>query len=318
MKEIIFLKPVYKDYIWGGTKLKTYFNKQVPFEKTAESWEISTNKNGKSIIRNGEYEGKELDELFNNMQMRKEVFGTKTSTMDRFPLLIKFIDANDNLSVQVHPNDEYAKERENDIGKTEMWYILECGENAQVICGLKDSVKQEEVKKIIKNGKIKENLKYISIKKGDAIYIPAGTIHALLGDTLLCEIQQNSDLTYRVYDWDRIGKDGQPRQLHIEKAIDVINVNNSPKIVETKSINEEIVRVVDSSYFKTDKITINGSFVQKSSEETFYTVNVIKGEGTIKTSTEEYKIKLGDSFIIPATLGEYIIQGELEILESYV
>ena len=318
MKEIIFLNPVYKDYIWGGTKLKTYFNKQVTFEKTAESWEISTNKNGKSIIKNGEHEGKELDELFNNMQIREEIFGTKTLNLDRFPLLVKFIDANDNLSVQVHPNDEYAKEKENDIGKTEMWYILECGENAQVICGLKDNVQQEDVETIIKGGKIKENLKYISIKKGDAIYIPAGTIHALLGDTLLCEIQQNSDLTYRVYDWDRIGKDGQPRQLHIEKAIDVINVNNSPKIIETKNIKEEIVRIVDSNYFKTDKITIKESFVQKSNEETFYAVNVIKGEGIIKVREKEYKIKLGDSFIIPATVGEYTIQGELEILESYI
>lgn len=316
-KEPIFLKPVYKDYIWGGTRLKSYFKKEVPYEKTAESWEVSTNKNGKSIIANGIYEGKELSEIFENAKIRIEIFGTKTENMDRFPLLIKFIDANDNLSVQVHPDDKYAKEIENDIGKTEMWYIIDCSEDAQVICGMKENVKQEEVEEIIKTGKIKENLNYINVKKGDAIYIPAGTIHALLGNTLLCEVQQNSDLTYRVYDWDRVGKDGKPRELHKQKAIDVINVENKPVIISTDNVTE-CTNIAKSPYFKTDKIIVEETTKQTTDGTTFYAINITKGKGELIIANKNYKIQLGDSFIIPANLGEYTITGKLELLKSYI
>lgn len=291
--------------------------KEVPYEKTAESWEVSTNKNGKSIIVNGIYEGKELSEIFENAKIRTEIFGTKTENMDRFPLLIKFIDANDNLSVQVHPDDKYAKEIENDIGKTEMWYIIDCSEDAQVICGMKENVKQEEVEEIIKTGKIKENLNYINVKKGDAIYIPAGTIHALLGNTLLCEVQQNSDLTYRVYDWDRVGKDGKPRELHKQKAIDVINVENKPAIISTDNVTE-CTNIAKSPYFKTDKIIVEEKTEQTTDGTTFYAINITKGKGELIIANKNYKIQLGDSFIIPANLGEYTITGKLELLKSYI
>ena len=247
--EVLFFEPVYKDYIWGGTKLKEYFGKATTTDITAESWEISTNTDGVSKIK-----GKNitLKELFDNKETREEIFGTKTKDMEKFPLLIKFIDANSNLSVQVHPDDKYAKEYEADTGKTEMWYIIDCMPNSQIICGMKENVKQEEVEDIIRNNKIKENLNYVDIKKGDSIYIPSGTIHAILGGALICEIQQNSNLTYRVYDWDRVGNDGKPRTLHIDKAIDVINVNANPKVEHEKQ--EECYRIADSEFFKVDKV----------------------------------------------------------------
>ena len=234
MKEPIFLKPIFKDYIWGGKRLKEDFNKNTPYEITAESWEVSTNDNGKSIIKNGEYQGLNLAELFLKIEERQEIFGTKTVKMEKFPILIKFIDASSNLSVQVHPDDQYAYEKENgNQGKSEMWYIMECKDGAQIICGMKENIKEEELAKVLRSNKVEEYLSFVTVKKGDCIYIPSGTIHAILGDTLICEVQQNSDLTYRVYDWGRVGKDGKPRELHVEKAIDVVKLGNKSQISHT-------------------------------------------------------------------------------------
>lgn len=316
--EPLFLYPVFKDYIWGGNKLKKVFNKDIPNDFAAESWEVSTNEDGKSIILNEEFKGKTLQEIFNNKEYRKSIFGTKSENLDRFPLLIKFIDANNNLSIQVHPDNDYAKNKENDIGKTEMWYIIDCEPGAQVICGFKEDVTQNDIEEIIRQNKTKDNVKFIDVDKGDAIYIPSGTVHALLGKTLLCEVQQNSNLTYRVYDWDRLDKDGNPRQLHIQKAIDVINVSNKPTIIKTINEKQNECRVADSEFFKTDKIIIDEKFEDISKNETFYAINIISGEGILICNEKEYKIKKGDSFIIPATLGKYEIIGKMELLKSYI
>lgn len=314
--EILFFEPVYKDYIWGGTRLKDYFGKDIKTPTAAESWEVSTNDAGLSKISNLSMKGITLKELFDNKSVREEVFGTKTINMDKFPLLIKYIDAKSNLSVQVHPNNEYAKNNENDTGKTEMWYIIDCAKDARIICGMKENVKQEDIEGIIRNNKIKENLNYVEIQKGDSIYIPSGTIHAILGDTLICEIQQNSNLTYRVYDWDRVGKDGKPRELHIEKAIKVIDVETKPSIIHTK--NDESKIIVDSEYFKVEKIAVTGEYKDKSNKETFYIMNIIEGEGKIENKDKKYELKKGDTILIPAELGEYKIKGKLEILKSYI
>lgn len=314
--EILFFEPVYKDYIWGGTRLKEYFNKNVETPTAAESWEISTNEAGLSKIANSTMKGNTLKNLFDNRDLREEIFGTKTKEMEKFPLLIKYIDANSNLSVQVHPNDEYAKKNENDGGKTEMWYIIDCAENAQIICGMKESIEKKDVSDIIRNGKIKENLNYINIQKGDAVYIPSGTIHAILAHTLICEIQQNSNLTYRVYDWDRLGSDGKPRELHIEKAIDVIDVQTKPRVVHSR--NEENKKIVDNEFFKVEKIVVDEEYRDKSNKETFYTINIIEGNGKIEANNKEYNLNKGDSILIPANIGEYRINGKIELLKSYI
>lgn len=314
--EILFFEPVYKDYIWGGTRLKEYFNKNIETPTAAESWEISTNEAGLSKIKEGTMKGTTLKDLFDNRDLRQEIFGSKTKEMEKFPLLIKYIDANSNLSVQVHPNDEYAKKNENDTGKTEMWYIIECAKNAQIICGMKENVTNKDVCDIIKNGKIKENLNYMNIQKGDVIYIPSGTIHAILGDTLICEIQQNSNLTYRVYDWDRVGSDGKPRDLHIDKAIDVIDVETEPILIHTNG--ERNKKIVDNEFFKVEKIVVHEEYSDKSNKETFYTINILDGSGKIEASNKEYNLNKGDSFLIPASIGEYKIKGKIELLKSYI
>lgn len=319
MKEPIFLSPVFKDYIWGGKQLNEIFHKNSPYEITAESWEISTNPDGTSKIKNGTLENKSLEEVFQNAETRVEIFGSKTKQMDKFPLLIKFIDASSNLSVQVHPDDAYAFQKENgQQGKTEMWYIMECKPGAKIICGMKEGCKQEEVASIIKNGKIEENLNYVDVQKGDCIYIPAGTIHAILGDTLICEVQQNSNLTYRVYDWGRVGKDGKPRQLHVEKAIDVIKVDSRPVVNHTANQKETERNIMSSPFFETSKVVIEHQWEDKTNSETFYAFNVVSGNGILKTQNAQYKLKLGDSFILPASLGKYKIEGKIDLLKAYI
>ncbi len=315
MKEPLFMRPIYKEYIWGGTRLKEYLGKDIKTDTAAESWEISTNSAGLSMIQNGQT----LKELFENMEIREEIFGTKTKNMKEFPLLIKFIDAKDNLSVQVHPDDEYALKYENDKGKTEMWYVMDCDEGAKIICGIKEGVQQEKISETIREGKIREILNEVPIHKGDVIYIPSGTVHAILKGTLICEIQQNSNLTYRVYDWDRIGKDGKPRELHIEKAIDVIKQDAKQKIVTTSNQKTDTSdNVITCEYFKADTISIETKYKQTSNPETFEAVMVVEGNGTIKANEKEYNLKLGDSFIIPANLGEYEIEGNIKLLKAYL
>ena len=315
--EPIFLEPVYKDYIWGGTRIKYSLNKHTPYEKTAESWEVSTNPDGKSTIKNGMYKGETLSDIFDFREIRKEIFGIKTTNMEKFPLLVKFIDAESNLSVQVHPDDKYAKRVENGSGKTEMWYIMDAGENAQIVCGVKENVTKKQLEEAINSNNLEPLLNYVDIKQGDVIYIPSGTIHAILGNTLICEIQQNSNLTYRVYDWGRVGKDGKPRELHIQKAIDVVDCSLTPQIENTDSLEEES-NIISSEYFKTDKIKIKTNKKFSSSVETFYIMNVVKGFGKLITGNNEYEIKYGDSFIIPATLGEFELKGDMELLKTYL
>ncbi len=314
--EVLFFEPVYKDYIWGGTRLKDYLKKNVQTPTVAESWEISSNEDGISKIRNPAMRNITLKELFENKDERINIFGTKTENMEKFPLLIKFIDAKNNLSVQVHPNNEYAKKYEKDTGKTEMWYIIDCDPNAQIICGLKENIKQKNVEEIIRNNQIKENLNYVNIQKGDVVYIPAGTIHAILGNTLICEIQQNSNLTYRVYDWDRVGKDGRPRSLHIDKAIDVIDVNAKSVIKHSK--DQENMQLIKTQFFNVQKLKIEEKYNDVSSKESFFAINVIEGTGRIETIEHQYEVKKGDTFLIPAKLGNYCIKGNLEILKTSI
>lgn len=314
---IIFMEPVYKDYIWGGEKLKKEFNKNTPFERTAESWEISSNKNGICKIKNEEYEGKTLKDLFENEKIKEEIFGKKCKNLKEFPLLIKFIDAKDNLSIQVHPDDEYAKKIGLESGKTEMWYIMECEENGKIIGGLNSKLTKSELQDVIENDKIKDYLSYINIKQGDSIYIPAGTVHAILKNILICEIQQNSDTTYRVYDWDRKDKEGKGRQLHKKEAIETIKSENVPTIIHSKE-GLQTQKIAKSEFFEVEKINCNRVFEDISCADTFFAINVIEGEGFIETATNKYEIKKGDSFLIPATLGKYKVLGKIKFLKSYI
>jgi len=305
MLEPIFLEAVYKEIIWGGTNFLKMFKRNVSMENIAESWEVCAHDNGTNIIENGLYKGISLSELFDNKEIKEDIFGIRCINLEKFPILNKFIDATDKLSVQVHPDNNYAKTNENSLGKTEMWYVVSAKENAQLVYGTKENITKEEFEKAIKEGNISNTLNYVDVKKGDVLYIPAGTIHAILDGIIIYEVQQNSDITYRVYDWNRLDKLGNSRELHIQKAIDVINFNFKGEIQSTKNITKEIIT---NEYFKVDKICIKEKLFSTSDKNTFYAYTVIEGTGILITNEKEYELNPGISFIIPASLGDFEIK----------
>ena len=197
-----------------------------------------------------------------------------------------------------------------------MWYVLDCKKDAQLICGLEGNINKENIEQIIENKEIGKYLRYIDVEKGDSIYIPSGTVHAILSGILVCEIQQNSDLTYRIYDWDRVGKDGKPRKLHIDKAIDVIDF--SSRVEKIKSENKTYQAILKSPDFNVDKIDVQSEYIDNSNIDSFYAINIVDGHGNLIYEDKEIEIKKGDSFIIPAQLGEYKIEGKITFLKSYI
>ncbi len=308
--EPIFLEPIYKHHVWGGYEISKEL-KGCEEEQISESWEIADNKNGMTAITNGQYKGKFLNDLIKDERTRTEVFGTNCKNIDKFPLLIKFIDAKENLSVQVHPDDAYAKTYENDTGKTELWHIIDCADDAKIICGLKNNAEINN----INESNISDNLEYLPIKKGDSILIKAGTVHAIMGNTLLCEIQQNSDLTYRVFDWNRNNPD---RPLHLDKARDVINIACRGEKIEEKRELNKIENISHNKFFFVDKLKTQGHYTLTADSKTFQAINVISGSGSIVCNSNEYKISQGSSFLIPANMGEYTLKGDLEVIISYI
>ena len=310
--EIIFLEPIYKDYIWGGNRLKEELGKPSPYDKTAESWEISCNKNGICKIKNENFNGKGLDELYSDTELKEKIFGKNCNKYNEFPILIKFIDAMNNLSIQVHPDDTYARKQGFPYGKNEMWYVMDAEKDSTLIAGMNKNVSNEDLKDIVENDKIKDYLNIVPVKKGDSVYIPAGTLHAIMSGLLICEIQQNSDITYRVYDWDRVGKDGKPRELHKKEAIDTIKPDYVPEILH--STNEKLQVLASNDLFMVEKIICKDSFESTTNSNTFEAFCVVNGNGKING----IEIKKGDSFIVPANFGRYLIEGELEMLRTTI
>lgn len=306
--EIIFLKPVFKEKIWGGSKLKEEFNYEIPSENTGECWAISAHENGDCEIVNGEFKGKTLSLLY---EKHRELFGNIKN--DKFPLLVKILDAKEKLSVQVHPDDKYAWENENgEYGKTECWYILDCKKDGDLILGHNANSK-EEMKDMIDENKWDEFIRTIKINKDDFFYIPTGTIHAICEDTLILEIQQSSDTTYRVYDYDRL-QNGAPRELHIEKSIDVTNVPHKDYDTSSdrrKSKNTIIDTLVEEKYFSVYKYSVNGKETF-THEKPFIMGSVISGEGSING----LKINKGMHFILPSQVKEFTIEGDIKIVIS--
>ncbi|MDP4177853.1 MAG: mannose-6-phosphate isomerase, class I [Bacillota bacterium] len=316
-------EPVYKDYIWGGRELEK-LGKKIPDGIVAESWEISSHHDGECIVSNGEYKGMHLSKLIK--KLGRELIGTELPEKDveKFPLLIKFIDANDRLSVQVHPDDEYAKIHENgELGKNEMWYIISAKPGSQLVYGVADGVTKEIFAKHIKENKIETCLNYIDVSSGDAFNIPAGLVHAIGAGILIAEIQQNSNTTYRVFDYNRTDKNGNKRPLRIEKALDVINYNNcniKGKLIEHKvnlngSSFKSILAV--NKYFSVERYVIDGVINEEADGSKFQTYTCLNGEGEIKFVNGTEKIVKGESVLIPANMGIYTIKGKLELIKSY-
>ena len=316
--EIIKLNPVFKDYIWGGNRLKDDYGFETGFDKTAEGWMLACHKDGMNTVCGGEYDGKTLQEVFDKEGLEK-IAGKNCLKFPYFPVLIKLIDAFDNLSVQVHPDDEYARRVENEFGKTEIWYVLDAIDDAQLIYGFKEKISSEEFKQAIENNTLLDKLNSVKVKKGDLFFIEAGTVHAIGKGALIAEIQQNSNCTYRVYDYGRIGKDGKPRELHIQKAIDVSKTE--PPKYDIKPQGEEIAEGwgVCQLLSKCDLFTVNRYALKtetalKTDDKSFNHILVISGSGEI----EGMKAKKGDSFFIPANYGEYKVSGDIEFLVTEI
>jgi mannose-6-phosphate isomerase len=289
------LKPALKDYIWGGDKLKKDFNIETEQEIVAEAWLLSIHPDGESIITNGELAGKKLSEVL-----------SVSETEAQCPILIKLIDAKDNLSIQVHPDDDYAAKFENSKGKTELWYIVDCEPDATLIYGFNQTVTKEEFKKRIENNTLLEVLNTVKVKKGDVFFIEPGTIHAIGKGIVIAEIQQSSNITYRVYDYGRTDKQGNPRQLHMDKALDVTCLNVQDM---TKSAQLPLA----CKYFKIKKIELDGVISLEAKEE-FHSILVLEGSGKIKSNQTEISFIKGDSFYIPKDFGKYLLEGQAEII----
>lgn len=315
----LLLKPPVKDYLWGGTKLKTEYGLETDNEIAAEGWMLSCHKDGSNIVLNGEFKGKTLPQVL-------EIWGDKalgknSLKFEYFPILIKLIDAADRLSVQVHPNDEYALKNEGEYGKTEMWYVVDCEKGAQLIYGLNREVEKEEFEQRIKDNTLSEICNFVPVNKGDVFFIEAGTLHAIGKGILIAEVQQNSNTTYRVSDYGRIGADGKPRKLHIEKAIDV--TNRCVPIVPYGSTGElentdfgTVRNLTECDYFTAKIISLDGE-TEIYCEESFISIVVLNGEITLAYNKDTLTAKKGDSIFIPADF-KTEIQGNAEILYSKV
>ncbi|MCM1081978.1 MAG: mannose-6-phosphate isomerase, class I [Clostridium sp.] len=306
--QIIKLEPVFKQMIWGGNRLKQDFGYAIDMENVGECWGIAAHENGDCVVANGEFAGMHLSEIFNN---HRELFGNMEG--DRFPLLTKLIDAEKDLSIQVHPDDEYAKVNENGAsGKTECWYILDAKENATIVIG-HNAASHNEVERMINEKCWKDFIREIPVKKGDFFHITPGTVHAIKGGTLLLETQQNSDITYRVYDYDRLS-DGKPRQLHVKQSIDVIKapfIEEEPEKNEAVTVNSNMQQLVSCRYFSVWKLDVKGNEAIVM-DQPFMLASVIEGEGCI----DKEPLKKGDHFILPFGYGAASFEGDMELILS--
>lgn len=312
-------KPEMKERVWGGRAL-SQFGFTLPEGPIGEAWTIADHPNGTSTIMNGELEGQGLDAI--REQYGAEWFGSKfiAQKSGRFPLLIKLLDCNDDLSVQVHPKDDYSRLPEGELGKTEMWYVLDAKPGAKIIYGLKSGWSRESLTAAVIENRIMDSMQEVSVKVGDCFYIPSGTVHALCAGVLVAEIQQNSDTTYRLYDYNRPGLDGKPRELHIEDSLNVIHYDNAGASRKTTTVASpnSWLKLVESDYFVTEKAVVEGEWSQFTWEESFTILIIASGRGLLYWGDEVITLKSGDSFLLPATLGDYKLAGELTVLRSYL
>ena len=307
---ILKLKPAFKDNLWGGHRLVDEFNYDYDGDICAEAWVLSCHPDGPSTITEGEYAGKTLKEYIDREGF--EVLGTNCRRFREFPILVKFIDARDDLSIQVHPSNGYALRNEGQYGKTEMWYVLDAEPGAYLYYGFKESISKEEFRDRIENNTLLEVLNKVEVHKGDTLFIESGTLHAIGKGILIAEIQQNSNVTYRIYDYGRVDKNGKTRDLHIEKALAVTNR------VHPTSENLGFPHMADCDYFTVDKLNLDGVSryrMQGSvTDKSFLSILVLDGEGTISSKGEKVSFRKGDSILITAGSGDYQIEGKCDAL----
>ena len=318
----LLLRPSGKDYLWGGNRLNDEFEKQIKLSPLAETWECSTHSDGPSYVVGGEYDGMELAEV---LRQHPEYLGERHKGENTLPILIKFIDAKQDLSVQVHPTDEYAKEHENgQLGKTEMWYVLDAGRDAGLVYGLNRNCTKDELRQAVADGTVMRYLQKVPIHKDDVFFIHAGTIHAIGAGALVAEIQENSNLTYRLYDYDRIGKDGKKRELHIDKALEVANLDSSAEprqplrvLKYRQGVASELL--TRCKYFEVNRMIVNTERRQKvhyrADEIAFRVLLCVDGCGTITYEGEGITFYKGDCVFVPAASNVLTIHGQAQFLD---
>lgn len=320
MDKIFFMSPIFKERVWGGRKLNTEWNYNIPNGRVGECWAVSAHKSGKSVVFGGPYSGYSLVDLWNeHPEFFNNVDKDGNLKEKEFPLLTKIIDAEDNLSIQVHPDDEYAKANERrGCGKNECWYIVDAKAGSKLVVG-HNATSKEELKQMIYDGRWAELIREVPIKKGDFVSIPPGTVHSIKGGIQVLETQQNSDITYRLYDYDRLS-DGTTRELHLDRCIDVVTIpalSNEDAVKDTNDCKKnEAVTLTSNKNFTVDKYDITDS-VKFTQDKDYMIFSVVEGAGSIKIGEDEYEIKKGTHFILPYMAGEVTISGRLTLIASY-
>ena len=310
-----------KDYLWGGTRLKEEYGKETNLDKVAESWELSCHEAGQSVIVNGEAAGQTLSDWLAGQD--RSVLGKNAERFEKFPLLIKLIDAKGDLSVQVHPDNEYALRVEGEPGKTEMWYIVDCEPGASLLYGFKEQISREEFERRIADNSLLDVCNRVPVHKGDVFFIDSGTLHAIGAGILLCEIQQSSNTTYRIYDYGRMGTDGQPRELHVAKALDVTKLERPVRDTKPQAKLDifacaEVELLASCEYFTTYHINLNGMCHLKAGANSFQCITVLGGSMELATAGGRVSIKKGESVFLPAGLGRYQLIGHGECILSEI
>ncbi|MCI5591319.1 MAG: type I phosphomannose isomerase catalytic subunit [Oscillospiraceae bacterium] len=318
--EMFKLIPSVADYIWGGRRLIEEYGIKTDKDPAAEAWVLSCHSAGPSTVEDGEFKGQTLEQVWEN---HKEICGTNGNKFEFFPILIKFIDAKNNLSIQVHPDNDYAMRVEGEYGKTEAWYILDCDEGAELILGFNREVSVEEFKKAAQSEEMLNIVNKVKVKKGDLFFIESGTLHAICKGILLAEVQQNSNTTYRVYDYGRVGADGKPRALHIDKAADVTKLcpptitNASEREVE-KQDGGTRTHLTECDLFKMYSVETDGEYVSEAGDESFVSLLCLDGSAEVVCGKKTLGMKKGESLFIPASSGEFKIIGKTHMLETRI
>lgn len=318
----LLFKPILKSPLWGGSKLGTRLNKPIgDLDIIGESWEISGVTGNVSEVVNGDLAGKSLIEVIDEYQ--GNLLGEKAYRQfgNKFPLLIKFIDANQDLSIQVHPNDELARKRHNNFGKTEMWYVIDAEEGASLISGFNRALDQQEYLDYFNSGRITELLNEELVKNDDVFFLPAGRIHTIGKGLLIAEIQQTSDITYRIYDFDRVDKQGKKRELHVENALEAIDYNHYDDYKTKYDKESDYASLVRCKYFVTNRIVTEKAFLTDYRDiESFKIIMVLEGSGYIDLETEKYGYGIGDTYLIPACINSLTIvpENKTKVLEVYL
>lgn len=319
--DITLLKPTIKETLWGGRRLIDDFGMQTDGDNAAEAWLLSCHRDGPSYAVGGEYDGMTLDAI-----IKKEgsaVLGTHCSGISGFPVLIKIIDARDRLSVQVHPGDEYARRVENENGKTEAWFVLSADDGAELIYGVNRDMTRESFAASIEDGTLLENVNRVKVKPGDTVFIPSGMLHAIGAGILLAEVQQSSNTTYRVFDYDRRDRNGNKRELHVKKAVDVVTLTKtdadfSPEGEERRLCGAAKRLLTHCEYFSMTELKVDGTFEDIADGSSFVSLVVLDGSGEISANGKTYAVKKGSSVFVPASFGTYTLSGKFTALETRV